>query len=371
MGNYNNEIGVPLTIIGRETGGGSFLKWAGVMFSAFKLLLKRDKDYPQILILEMGADKPGDIVYLTKLAPCDIGVITGVASVHMEFFRSMKKIIKEKERIVTHVKKDGWAIINNDDKNISYLKDEVRAGVIKFGFSETSDVAAIESSVNYLPGMENKEALRGTNFKVKYKGGSVPVFLPGVIGRAQIYAALAGVSVGAALGMNLSEIADGLKNYCPPKGRMRLLDGIKKTLIIDDTYNASPVPTRAALKVLHSVSLGKDSKKFAVLGDMLELGQISEDEHLEIGEAVFDSLADVLITVGERARDIARGAQRAGMPNERIFSFNNSEEAGRFLQDRIYEGDLVLIKGSRGMRMEKAVKEIMAEPLRAEELLVH
>lgn len=151
---------------------------------------------------------------------------------------------------------------------------------------------------------------------------------------------------------------------------MHIIPGIKYTLIIDDTYNSSPLAVKKALHLLSQINLNAHHKKYAVLGDMLELGNYSEQAHREIGEAVFDYGVDYLVTVGERSRDIIRGAIKKGMSKDHCFNFQDSLEAGKFLQQRIYPGDLLLIKGSQGMRMEKTVKELMAEPQKAEELLV-
>jgi len=150
---------------------------------------------------------------------------------------------------------------------------------------------------------------------------------------------------------------------------MRIIEGIKHTTIIDDTYNASPKPMECAIKT--ASELETDGKTFAVLGDMLELGSISEDEHSKIGNLVAKSGIDVLICVGERARDIARGAESAGMSEDKVFRFSVPEDAGLFVQRRIEQGDLILVKGSRGIGMEKVVKEIMAHPENAGELLVY
>jgi len=149
-----------------------------------------------------------------------------------------------------------------------------------------------------------------------------------------------------------------------------VIDGIKHTIILDDTYNAEPESMRAALGVQKRISLTQGARRFAVLGDMLELGQYSESMHRDIGKYAHKCGVNKLIVVGERARDIARGAKDAGMLSDNIFNFAYSDQAGRFLQDRIKEHDLILVKGSQGVRMEKIVLEIMADPLRAEELLV-
>ncbi len=368
--NYNNEIGMPLTILGCESGKRSIFLWLLVFFKGFRLLLFKDKNYPDILILEMGADRPGDIKYLTNIAPCKIGILTNIGYSHIEFFGSIKKIIKEKELIATRLPKNGFAILNGDDENVREIKNKLKTEALTYGFSKDVDVRALELDIDKSIVMGKKTSIKGVNFKVDYNGSIVPVFLPHVIGKQHIYAALAAIAVGVANGMNLVEISESLKKYKGVPGRMNIIDGIKNTIIIDDSYNASPASCLAALEVAGSLKLADNKKKYACLGDMLELGNLSEEAHFELGKQVVKNKIDYLITVGERARDIARGAKKSGMNQDCIYNFTKLKEAGIFIQDRISEGDLALIKGSQGMRMEKIVKELMAEPLLAEELLV-
>jgi UDP-N-acetylmuramoyl-tripeptide--D-alanyl-D-alanine ligase len=151
---------------------------------------------------------------------------------------------------------------------------------------------------------------------------------------------------------------------------MSVLPGIKHTFIIDDTYNSSPEAAESAIATLGRIKIDSGAHKYAVLGEMLEIGHYTEEGHRHLGEAVVKAGIDYLVAVGERARDIIRGASDAGLTDDYIFYFDGSEEAGRFLQNRIKAGDIILAKGSQGVRMEKAVKEIMAEPERAAEMLV-
>ncbi|OGF20502.1 hypothetical protein A2316_01600 [Candidatus Falkowbacteria bacterium RIFOXYB2_FULL_38_15] len=363
--NYNNELGMPLSILDVESGNRSIVKWLKVIFKGISLILFKDKDYPQILILEMGADHPGDIKYLTDLAPCKIGVATGIGPAHLEFFESVDKIVKEKRVIISHLDSSGCAILNHDDEKVYEMREKSKARVLTYGFDSEAGVRAQEDSI-IGDGIE----IEGMKFKLSYNGSVVPVFIPGVLGRQHIYAALVATAVGVAYDMNLVEISESLKNYKAPKGRMNLIPGIKKTLIIDDSYNSSPIPAEAALGVMKSINLPQDDKKFAILGDMLELGGFSEEGHRQVGRAVFANGIDFLITVGERSRDIGRSAIKEGMPEEVVFNFPTAEEAGLFAQSKIKQGDLILVKGSQGARMEKVVKELMAEPLLAKDLLV-
>ena len=362
--NYNNEIGLPLTIIGTETGGSSGLNWLAVFAKAIGLLCKRDRNYPKILVLEMGVDRFGDMKYLTLMAPCKVGVVTSVAQVHLEYFKTLEKIAREKSVIVTHLKKDGWAVLNGDNKLVAGMEQRVRAKVLTYGLGDACAVRAKEINIS-----ENTDReVAGLSFKLCYDGSTVPVLLPSILGEHLIYAALAAAAVAITYGMNLLEISEALRRFAAPRGRMNLLDGIKGTFIIDDSYNAGPDSMEAAVNTLGKIKTRAD--KYAVLGDMLELGDYTEEGHRRIGRSIWENGIGYLITVGERAKLIAIEAEKCGLDRDNIYSFDNSDEAGRFIQDRIKPGDFILIKGSQGMRMEKAVKEIMAEPLRAGELLV-
>lgn len=377
--NYNNEIGVPLTVIGADSPGKSVFGWLAVFFKALKLILIRDENYPRILILEMGVDRPGDMDYLNSIVKCKVGVVTLIGPVHLEFFGAISNIQKEKGKLIGNLPKSGRAILNYDDEKVRQMSKLTEAAALAYGFDENADVRAREAVFSFSDIADKSEfgalaanaaKLAGISFKLSYSGSTAPVLLPNVIGYAAVYAALAGAAAGIVYGLNLIEISQALRKFNSPRGRMNLINGIKNTLIIDDTYNSSPQSSIAALEITGKVPLAKGARRFAVLGDMLELGGYSEQGHKEVGRRAVKDKIDKLIVVGERAWDIARGAEKAGMLADNIFHFAQAEEAGKFIQERIDEGDLVLVKGSQGMRMEKIVKEIMAEPLRAKELLV-
>src|SRR3989344_309382 len=364
-GNYNNEIGVPLTILGEKTAGRSIFGWLNIFRRGLALLSRKDNDYPNILILEMGAEKPGDIRYLTKIAPLDIGVITGIGPVHLEFFGSLEKIIEEKISLVAHPSDDTKIpIINADDENLVRAKSRLKGRLFSYGFNEGADYQSGDFKIT------QKNGVWGTLFKLQTDGKTIPVFLPQSFGRQQVYAALAALTLAGAIYNNLLEAIGNLDDYRPPKGRTNLIAGIKNTLLIDDTYNASPPSTLAALDVLHEFPLAGEGRKIAVFGEMLELGSYTEEGHQQVGKRAAEINADMLVTVGEKTRDILRGAASAGLSEDKTFYFDNNHDAGIFVQNKLKEGDLVLIKGSQGARMEQIVKELMAEPLKASELLV-
>lgn len=368
VSNYNNEIGVPLTILGVDNPGRSIWQWVKVFIKFLSLLFYR-QDYPEILILEMGADHPGDIQYLTSFVPIDVGVLTAVAPVHLEFFKKIENILKEKQIIIEMVKKGGAAVINGDDWLVRQTSQRTKEKTYTFGLQDNNSVRAVEIKLS-TGSTGNKQQVSGLSFKLVYAGNSVPIFLPGVLGKHQVYAALAAAAVGIALDCNLVEIADALQTFKSPKGRMNLIIGIKDSIIIDDTYNSSPAAARAALEVLAEIPIEKKARRLAVFGDMLELGNYTQQGHREVGHKTAELNIDFLLCVGERARDIGRGAKEAGMGEERIYYFNDNEKAVDFLQRMIKPNDLILIKGSQGARMEKVVKAIMAHPENAKLLLV-
>jgi len=367
--NYNNEIGLPLTILGVESAGKDVFGWLNIFWQGFKLIIKRDKNYPKILVLEMGVDRPGDMKYLTSIAKANVGVITLIGPSHLEFFGSVDEIAKEKACLIKKIKPNGWAVINYDDAKSRDIARDSKEKVLTFGLKAGADVQARELSFSF---KENREAdnLLGIKYELTYNQTFVPVRLGQVIGLNAVYASLAGAAVGISYGLALEDIARALSNFKSPKGRMNLIPGIKHSLIIDDTYNSSPQSSKQALDIIKKIPIAGAERKFAVLGDMLELGAYTEKGHREVGEYAAMAGINKLIVVGERARDIARGAESAGMKFDNIFHFKNTEETGRFVQARIREHDILLVKGSQGMRMEKIVQEIMAEPLRAKELLV-
>ena len=364
--NYNNEIGVPLSIIGAEAQGKSVLGWLGVFVKATMSLIVKDVNYPKILILEMGVDHPGDMDYLADIVNCQIGIVTFIGPVHLEFFNTIEKIQKEKGKLIESLNRDGYAILNYDNEKTREIKNISKVKTLTYGFDAKADIRAQEVIFSF----DKNKVIQGTSFKLTYHGSSVPVFLPGVLGNSAVYAVLAGATVGIIQGMNLIDISQALREYKPPRGRMNLMAGIKNTLIIDDTYNASPQAVISALGVLKEIPVDAGNKKIAVLGDMLELGAYSEEAHQDVGKYLAKLEIDKLITVGECSRDIDRGAKEAGMSEDNIFHFADVISAGKFLQEIMKEGDLILVKGSQGVRAEKIVKEIMAEPQKASELLV-
>lgn len=361
--NYNNVLGLPLAILGLDAPGLNPFKWLANFYEAVRLLCTRDPRFPRVFILEFGADHPGDITYLCSIAPPDVSVITAISAAHTEFFGSVEGVRAEKKIIATGLASTGTAILNRDDALVDSIANETRARVVTFGFGG-GQIKCTRTQVHY-----NADGTpSGTEIGVQTDGGEVGMFVPGVLGRPVAYAALAAVAVGQVFDMTIEEISRGLAAAQFPPGRMRIISGIKQTTIIDDTYNASSRAMTEAVRAL--VELHADHHRIAVLGDMLELGALTEDEHRKIGLLVATSPVDLLVTVGAASRFIGTAAVEGGMDEAHVLHFDSSDSAGRFLQDKIEQGDVILVKGSQGVRCEKTVKEIMAEPARAGQLLV-
>jgi UDP-N-acetylmuramoyl-tripeptide--D-alanyl-D-alanine ligase len=240
------------------------------------------------------------------------------------------------------------------------LKDATKARVISYGFSEGADLRA--SNYHIL------ETGGGITFKVDYENkSSIPVRLFQVFGKHNVYPALAALAVGHAAGLNFVEMGDSLHDYKSPAGRLRLLKGVKESSVLDDSYNASPIATRAALEVLAELQA---KRKIVVLGDMLELGKYALEAHKSIAEFVMEAGAEMVFTVGPRSKFLATELRELGFDEDNIFEFSTSDEAAPAVKDKVKEGDLILVKGSQSMRMEKVVEEIMAQPEKKAELLV-
>jgi len=368
-GNLNNELGMPLTIIGdwsekelklvsRDTPPGEkkikkLLFWLKVIFLAkIRLLFMKKSAYPEVLILEYAADRPGDIKYLLQIARPQIGIITTVGEipVHVEFFSGPETIAKEKSKLIEYLPANGFAVLNFDNEIVMKMQERTRARIITFGFAEGADLKI----TNFENHSENDKPL-GISFKLEYGGSFVPVVLKNAFGKAQAYAAAVSACVGLIFDLNLVEVSEALSNnYQPAKGRMNLIAGIKDTYIIDDTYNASPLSMQEALDTLRDLPA---TRKIAVLGDMLELGKYSIEAHEAIGRLV-GQIAEILVTVGPRAKFIAEAAKNSGLAENKILSFDTAAEAGRSVQELMKKGDLVLIKASRAVGLEKVVEEI-------------
>lgn len=360
---YNNEIGLPLGILGVNAPGRS-LAAASMIIIRGLAQLRRRAPFPDALILEMGADHPGDLKKLTAIAPPRVSVVTAVGPVHTEFYHDgIEGVAREKQTIIEILPENGLAVLNADDVRVRRMASVSKAPVRTYGRSSDADVRATDVSVRWsrsIPYLSCTVRL-GDQF------GTLNAYA--TLSDAVLISSLASVAVGHYFNLSLPAMLAQLETFKPPPGRMNPIPGIKQSLLIDDSYNASPDTMRSAIRVLASVF--GERRRWAVLGDMGELGKYSQEGHAQVGREVAERGIEYLVTVGERSRDAARAALLAGMSDDCVFTFGNTHEAGMFIQNRLRAHDVVMIKGSQNAsRMERIVKELMAEPARAKDLLV-
>lgn len=313
-GNYNNGIGLPLTVFG---------------------LSKQH----QVCVLEMGMDTPGDIDYLANIVKPDIAVLTNIGDAHVERLGSRENIFKAKSEVLPHVKSDGLVILNGDDSFLPRITGDFR--VITVGQGEGLDYRGTD-----LQG----DGVSSISFQFVGSAEECKVNVP-AMGDHMMYPALLSIATGIALKVEISEILKGISQFTPTKMRMnqRVLPG--NITLLDDTYNANPQSMEAGLGVLGNHFT---HRKVAVLGDMLELGDFSEELHRKIGTVARKSKISTLISVGEQAKFIAEEAAKGGIP--RVVHARDNEEAKTLLAQEILPETVLFFKASRGMALEELVK---------------
>lgn len=319
-GNLNNEIGLPLT------------------------LLQLTETHQQV-VLEMGMYDIGEIATLCRIARPHIGVVTNIGPSHLERLGSMERIAAAKQELVAALDADGVAILNIDDPLVMGMAAQTRARVFTYGLSENADVWADQI---------HSEGLEGIRFVLHHHHENVHVKVP-LLGRHSVHTALRATAIGLVQGMHFSEIVAGLQNR---EAQLRLVavPGPRGSIILDDTYNASPDSTIAALNLLHELTA---ERKVAVLGYMAELGAYEEEGHRKIGCRAADTV-DVLIAVGPQAETVAAEAIACGLAESRVQMMNSTTDALEYLTDVATNGDIILVKGSRSMAMETIVSGLTA-----------
>ncbi len=360
---FNSELGVPLSVLGLPNGWNNPLLWLKNIIDGFLAALQPG-DYPKVLVLEMGVDRPGDMASLTSWIQPDIVVLTRLPDVpvHVEYFATPDDVVAEKRVLVDALKSDGVLVYNHDDPKCQAVAESIRQQAIGYSRYSLSQFTASTDRVIYESGRAT-----ALEFTLTHLDTAALMYVQGSLGVQHTYNYAAAVAVGSLFDVSIEDATKALRNHQPPAGRMRLIPGIKETTLLDDTYNSSPVACERALQTLKELKGVK--RRIAVLGDMLELGQYSVREHERMGTVAANTV-DMLITVGVRARGIARGALEHGLSPKVIFQYEEGEQAGKELQEMLEPGDMILVKGSQSTRLEKVVEELMAEPERAPELLV-
>jgi UDP-N-acetylmuramoyl-tripeptide--D-alanyl-D-alanine ligase len=323
-GNQNNEIGLPLTVLalGPEH---------------------------EAAVLEMGMYVGGEIRQLASIARPSIGVVTAVQPVHLSRIGTIEAVEQAKGELVEALPSDGTAVLNADDPRVRRMAKRTRASTMTYGFARDADVRGDDAVSRGIGGMA---------FTMVTPGGTRDVQIPG-LGRLAVHNALAAAAAGLAAGIDLDEIATGLSAgwSAPHRGEVYEVAGVT---IVDDSYNASPASVCAALDLLG----GLDGRRIAVLGTMLELGDGHEDGHRTVGAAAAD-VADLLMVAGEDATGIVDGARAAGMPPDDIVAVRDRDQALAILRPRLRPGDVVLVKASRGVALDRLVDDLRTELARA------
>lgn len=351
---YNSEFGVPLTIIGAKNPWTNTHAWIRVIGQAFTLILFSNH-YPKLLVLEVGADSPGDLKRILRIALPDVVVVTKLPEipVHVEAYASAAAVREEEFAPAYALPSGAPLIICADDPHARHLASRVSAHVSTYGFDEKADIR-LEGAKVLLSGTTPL----GMQASVHIGTSSYPLETHGALGNPQLYAPAAALACACALGMSAQEALKGLASYVPPAGRARILKGKHQAVLIDDSYNASPAAVEEAL---HALSLAPAKRRIAVLGDMLELGRYSKEEHERIGKRAAKH-ADLVIGVGPRSKNLTEAALSVHKNKNRALHFDDALTAAAYLETRIETGDVMLVKGSQSMRMERIVERLLQNP---------
>ena len=376
-GNFNTDLFVPLTILGirPQLADKSISKLPGLLWGLLRTVWliygPEQKSYPEVLVLELAADHPGDIELLVNICKPRIGIITAIGEVpvHVGFYPGPEAVAYEKSKLIRSLPPAGLAILNADDGIVSKMADVSRAPIMTYGLSDRASLRATD--ISYIISDDGRN-VKGLKFTVTDGISRVELKIPLLIAPHQIYTILPAFAVGLHFGLHFVEIAEALETLTILPGRMRLIEGKNDTIILDDTYNSSPIAAASALDLLAEVgknlhSLGRKGRKVAIIGDMKELGDFAKAAHAQIGQLAATT-GDIVVAVGPEAKSVSDEAMKT-LPESRVIHFPTVQEALESVPKILRKDDIVLVKGSQSMRMEKIVKAIMLRPDRASQLL--
>lgn len=315
--NYNNDIGVPLTLLGLE-------------------------DTHEIAILELGMNHFGEIDYLASLVLPTYGVITNIGVAHIEYLGSKEGILKAKTEMLPYIDKKGMLLINGDDKLLFTINKIKNINIKTYGKKSINDCNVLSHKVTQV-GQQMVASTKSNTYEVE-----VPYF-----GEVLLFNGLSGILLGEELGLTKEKIIEGIKAYRPAKMRLELIQVSNDLRLIDDCYNASVTSMESGLKTLTTINK-KEERTVAILGSMLEMGSYAKEGHLEVGRLVAKYKPNQLIVVGEYGLFIKEGAIQSGYNEKNSFYYENQEELLENLNKHIREKDLVLLKASRGVALEKS-----------------
>ena len=318
---FNNHIGVPLTLL-----------W-----------LRRSHE---VAVVEMGMNHGGEIAHLCTVAEPTAGVITNVSTAHLEFMGDLDGVAEAKAELAEAIGPHGFLVLNSDDPKVTAMRERSEARIITFGLESDAEIKG-----------EIVDFRRGIFPVFRINGG--PAIHLEVPGTHNVMNGLAAAAVGEAMGCTPEQVKKGLEAFQGARWRTEIVE-TEGILVVNDSYNANPVSASAALRILCDFENGSSHRRVAVLGDMLELGETAVQSHQELGEESAGSGIELLVAVGDFASEVIEGAVRAGLPSEMTISSRNVDEAWRELVPRLQQGDLVLVKGSRRVGLEKLVERICA-----------
>ena len=346
---FNSEFGVPFTILNVGNPWGNPLAWFALVKSTIALVFLPNH-YPNMLVLETGADKPGDLARILRVATPDAVVVTRLPDipVHVEAYTSPEAVQEEEFSPAYALNAAAPLIISADKPHQRELAERTSAHITSYGLAPEASVR-----VSHVDFYKEQHRVVGMTARVQVGGEQGTVVVRGSVGEIQVLPVAAAIATAQAFGIDLAEALTALESYVPPPGRGRLLGGAHDTTIIDDTYNSSPVAVEEALETLQSFPGAK--RRVAILGDMLELGRYSVQEHGRIG-ALAGSAADLVITVGIRSRALA-----AKVVDAEVVQFDDSRVAAVEIAHLVQAGDVVLVKGSQSIRMERIVEALLAD----------
>lgn len=318
-GNFNNEIGLPLTLLGLSDNN----DWA---------------------VVEIGMNRLGEIKLLAGISSPDIGIITNISAAHIEGLGSIEGVVKAKTELIEEINSSGLIILNADDPRLVRVAENVKINVLLYGFSKKAEIRATN----------NKSKGYGSSFSLATPSGETQIDIP-MPGNFMVSNALAAAAAGHAAGLSLQEIKNGIKIFEPEHGRMNIVRTQKGITIIDDTYNANPASMEAAVTTL--CSLKGENKGFLIAGDMLEMGSYAKEVHHNVGVFAAKYGISGIYATGRYAEDVANGATSEKMDARDIYT-GSKEDIIKELKNTLSDPDWLLVKGSRGMKMESIVTNL-------------
>jgi UDP-N-acetylmuramoyl-tripeptide--D-alanyl-D-alanine ligase len=319
MGNFNNDYGLPLSLM-------------------------RLQDWEEIAVIELGMSASGEIARLSKIAEPNIGVVTNVKPVHLEFFKSIQGIAEAKRELIEQLPKDGVAVLNNDDTRVRKFGRHFPGQVLTYGTQAAATYRASEIRFS---------GLNGTEFRLDYKGRSYLFSLP-LIGVHNVYNCLPGIAVAHHLGLGFELIDQRMKQLKPSPGRGEILSFADGFHVLNDSYNSNPAALEAMIQFLKKVPDPK--RRILVAGEMLELGPHSPEFHQSCGRSAARAKLDFIVGIQGQAGSLVEAVRQEGYPSDRAIFFENVTAAGEWLSRQVGSGDLILVKGSRGVKTEQVIE---------------